>query len=170
MTCPGECKVTQLAFVKFFSIVRLSCQIVCLGGCVCVFKCLLRWHVREDAKSHKLHLFHFSPLCVFKCLLKLPAWENAYSHWMNLFGFPPLCFQMSGQIACLCGCKITLVAFVWLFSSALQCVSKMYPQMACPGGCKDVKSHKLHLFDFSPLCVFKCLLKLPAQEDVQLHW
>ena len=28
--------------------------------------------------------------------------------------------------------------------------------------CEDAKSHWLHLFDFSPLCFFKCLLKLPA--------
>ena len=26
----------------------------------------------------------------------------------------------------------------------------------------DAKSHWLHLFDFSPLCVFKCVLKLLA--------
>ena len=29
----------------------------------------------------------------------------------------------------------------------------------------DAKSLWLHLFDFSPLCVFKCLLKLSARED-----
>ena len=28
---------------------------------------------------------------------------------------------------------------------------------------KHMKSHWLHLFDFSPLCVFKCVLKLPAR-------
>ena len=26
------------------------------------------------------------------------------------------------------------------------------------------------LFDLSPLCVFKCFLKLPASEDVKSHW
>ena len=28
-------------------------------------------------------------------------------------------------------------------------------------GSEQVKSHQLHLFDFSPLCVFKCVLKWP---------
>ena len=32
------------------------------------------------------------------------------------------------------------------------------------------KSHWLHLFGFSPLCVFKCLLKSLASEDAKLHW
>ena len=34
----------------------------------------------------------------------------------------------------------------------------------------DAKSHWLHLFDFSPLCIFKCLLKTPTQEEVNSHW
>ena len=29
---------------------------------------------------------------------------------------------------------------------------------------------RLHLLDFSPMCVFKCLLKSPAQEDAKSHW
>ena len=28
----------------------------------------------------------------------------------------------------------------------------------------------LHLFVFSPLCVFKCVLKLSAREDAKSHW
>ena len=32
---------------------------------------------QEEAKSHWLHLFGFSPLCVFKCLLKPPVREEA---------------------------------------------------------------------------------------------
>ena len=35
---------------------------------------------------------------------------------------------------------------------------------------EQAKLHWLHLFDFSPLCVFKCLLKLPACEDAKSHW
>ena len=30
--------------------------------------------------------------------------------------------------------------------------------------------HWLHLLDFSPLCIFKCLLKLSAQKDANSHW
>ena len=32
-------------------------------------------------------------------------------------------------------------------------------------GSEHAKSQWLHLFDFSPLCVFKCALKLSARED-----
>ena len=49
-------------------------------------------------------------------------------------------FQICPQIACRSGCIITLVAFVWLLS------------------CVHAKSYGLHMFDFSPLCVFKCVL------------
>ena len=31
-------------------------------------------------------------------------------------------------------------------------------------------SHWLHLFDFSPLCMFKCALKWPARDEVYPHW
>ena len=40
---------------------------------LCLFICLLKELGAEQAKSHWLHLFDFSPLCVFKCLLKWPA-------------------------------------------------------------------------------------------------
>ena len=50
-------------------------------GCICltlwVFKCWRKDLGSEQAKSHWLHLFGFSPLCVFKCLLKWPACEDA---------------------------------------------------------------------------------------------
>ena len=32
------------------------------------------------------------------------------------------------------------------------------------------KLHWLHLFDFFPPCIFKCVLKLSSQDDVQSHW
>ena len=35
---------------------------------------------------------------------------------------------------------------------------------------KPVQFHWSHLFDFSPLCVFKCLFKAFAQEDAKSHW
>ena len=43
----------------------------------------------------------------------------------------------------------------------------MPPQIAWVRG---GKIHCLHLFDFSPLCVFRCALKLPAGEEVNSHW
>ena len=39
---------------------KRQCQVKSL---LCVFKCLLKWSTREEAKSHWLHLFVFSPLC-----------------------------------------------------------------------------------------------------------
>ena len=99
---------------------------------------------------------------------------------------------MYPQIACLWGRKVTLVAFVWLFSTVR---FQMYPQLpAWDGGnshwlhllgfsplcvfkclhkelvSEQAKSHWLHLFDFSPLCVFKCVLKASAREDAKSHW
>ena len=44
---------------------------------LCVIKSILKLLAREDAKSHWLHLFDFSPLCVFKWVFKLPVREDA---------------------------------------------------------------------------------------------
>ena len=57
---------------------------------LCVFICVLKLRVCENAKSLGCHLFDFSTLYVFKCLRKWPATEDAY-------------------------CIVTLVAFVWFF-------------------------------------------------------
>ena len=40
---------------------------------------------------------------------------------------------MSPQIACLSRCIVTLVAFIWLFSTVR---FQMYPQNMCMGSCK----------------------------------
>ena len=40
---------------------------------LCLLICLLKELEAEQANSHWLHLFDFSPLCVFKCVLKSPA-------------------------------------------------------------------------------------------------
>ena len=44
----------------------------------CPFLCLFRPPASNDAQSHLLHLFDFSPLCVFKCVHKFPASKDAY--------------------------------------------------------------------------------------------
>ena len=52
------------------------------------------------------------------CILKSPAWEDAKSHLLHLFVFSPLCvFLMFPQISCLRRGIVTLIAFVWLFST-----------------------------------------------------
>ena len=59
---------------------------------------------------------------------------------------------MCPQMSCLRRGKLTLVAFVWLFPTV------------------HFQMRLVTLFYFSPLCVFKCALKLLAQEDVYSHW
>ena len=118
--------------------------------------------------------------------------------------FSSVCFQMATESAWIRAGKVTLAAFVWLFSAVCY---QMCPQIACmrrgkvglvrqvpqpnclsrlhlldfsplcvfkcllkSPACVDAKSHWLHLFDFSPMCVFKCLLKSPAREDAKSHW
>ena len=63
---------------------------------------------------------------------------------------------MSPQIASLRLCKVTSIAFVWLFSTVrLKCLlNELWSAQA--------KSHGLHSFDFSPVWVFKCVFKWPA--------
>ena len=65
-------------------------------------------------------------------------------------------FQVVPKVACFKGCMITLAASID-FSPLwdLKCILKSAGQV-------DAKLHWLHLFDLSPLCVFKCILKLPA--------
>ena len=61
---------------------------MCCGG---IFKWFLKLSAFIGVKSHRLHLFGFSPLWAFKCGLKLPAWINTKSHWLHLFDLSPLC-------------------------------------------------------------------------------
>ena len=78
--------------------------------------------------------------------------------------FPTMCFQMSPQMAYLRGCIFTLVAFVYFFSAVCY---QMYPQSTCLRRCIITLAT---FSDFSPLCVFKCLLILSAQADAKPHW
>ena len=66
-------------------------------------------------------------------ILRLPAWENVKSHSLHLFDVSTVRFQMGVEIARLCGRKVTLVAFVWLFSRV---GFQMYPQTVFLCRCK----------------------------------
>ena len=59
----------------------------------------------------------FPPTCSFKCPHKIPAWDFCSTFALRTFVwlFSTVCFQMCPQIACHWGCKVALVAFVWLF-------------------------------------------------------
>ena len=65
---------------------------ICLTFLHCASQCLLNELWSAQAKSHGLHSFDFSPVWVFKCVFKWPA--------CSLRGY-----------------KVTLVAFVWFFST-----------------------------------------------------
>ena len=74
----------------------------------------------DICEFHKLNLLYFSPMClklIFKCFLRLFAHEDALSHDAFVRLFPTMRFQMRPKIACLRGCKVTLVSFVCLFST-----------------------------------------------------
>ena len=60
---------------------------------------------------------------------------------------------------------VTLVTFVWLFS--IECF-QMSPQIACMRKCTVTLVAFVCLC--SPLCVFKCILRTPAQKDANSQW
>ena len=88
----------------------------------------LRLSAREETKSHRLHLFDFSPLCISKCLLKLAAIEDEKSHWLHFFTFLHCAFlnvssnclpeRMKSHIGCICltflHCVFSNVSSNWL--------------------------------------------------------
>ena len=122
--------------------------------------------------------------CIVRSILTLVAF---------LWLFSTVCFQMCPQFTYPRGCIVTLVAFVWLFSTVL---FQMSPQMASMRRgivtlialgwfCNIVfLIHKVfyiyicyawyiicsfHFFGFSPLCAFKCLLKLILSKAGKSH-
>ena len=68
----------------------------------------------EGSPKSVLVFLHHAVLSVsIKCLPEMVVVHLLSGH---LFDFSPLCvFQMCPQIACHWGCKVALVAFVWLF-------------------------------------------------------
>ena len=57
------------------------------GFCpLCVVKCVVKLIAWKDARSHLLRLFDFSPV-FFKCLLKCHYREVAKSHKLHFFRF-----------------------------------------------------------------------------------
>ena len=99
-----------------------------------------------------LHFYAF-----FNWVLKLCAWTDAKSHFLHFCAFLQSEFECP-QFACLCRCKVALMAFVRFFSRVSLNVLKL-------PACTDAKSHWLHLYAFSPKGVFRCFLKSPAWID-----
>ena len=78
--CPGRCKATLVALVRFLCSVNfeISPQIAWKAHLMYylpewVVTCVLKVSFRLDAQSHWLHLKGFSPEWIFRCLLKSPA-------------------------------------------------------------------------------------------------
>ena len=99
-------------------------------------KCLLNELWSAQAKSHGLHSFDFSPVWVFKCVFQWPACSlRGYKVTLVAFVwfFSTVRCQMCPQNVSTRRGKVTLVAFVGLFSTVR---FQMCPQIICPQGCK----------------------------------
>ena len=97
-------------------------------------------------------------------------------YWTILLSILNMLFHVFGQVVGLWGCKVTLIAFVWFFSTVyfqmsfqtfltfLHCVFSNVPSNCSP---KMMYSHTDNtcMFDFTLLCLFICVLKLLASED-----
>ena len=105
---------------------------MCCGG---IFKWFLKLSAFIGVKSHRLHLFCFSPLWAFKCGLKLAAWINLKSHWLHLSDLAPP----------LCALKCLLKSPAWIHIGCVWFFSTMYFQM-CPQLLTALTDHKKSIF------------------------
>ena len=76
--------------------------------------------------------------------------------------FSIVCLKIYRQIVCMEGCILTPLEFVWRFSA-------MYFQMCFQTALFSWGMY-LHLVDFSPLCLIKCVLQLAFYGDAKWHW
>ena len=100
-------------------------------------------------------LWLFSNVC---WLLKLPACEDA--KWLWLHFFPPV-----HVFKCVIKCLLKLSACEDAKTHCLNCLTFLHCEIS-----EHLQPYWLHLFDFSQLCVFKSLPKLPVSEDAKSHW
>ena len=117
--------------------------------------CLLFGHILVSSNCHLQKRQSKTYLCVLSNLFSKCQSHRKQSHICCIFTFLHCAFssvslnclpeKSHSHIGCIC---------LTLLHCALTNVSSS-PQLAR----KDAKSHWLHFFDFSPLCVFKCVLK-----------
>ena len=144
---------------------------------MCFLKCFLKLIAWVDAWSHWLHWIMRSCIgCIFAFIRLFSTMHvqmcpqiaflrrGIVSFVAFVWLLPTMYFQMSPQIVFLNGCIVTLVAFVWLFSTVH---FQMSPKVAFPNGCIVAL---VAFFYFSPLCIFKCLLKSPFWTEAWSHW
>ena len=124
-------KSTFFAFVWHFSTVcfQMSPQMICLRRCIVTLVAFV-WLL--------------SCACFQICLWSARIGAGIFTLGAFVWLFSTVCFLMCSQIDSPRGCKVTLVA-LWVF---LKLVTWEYAW-----------SHWLHLFDLSPLCVLKWVLK-----------
>ena len=114
ITWPHQCILPIQTLIMHFYDVWWPWPLVCHGAiCCCGLNTILRFksqlssavqkHIftlwvlewffktstREEAKSHWLHLYDFSPEWVFKCTLKLLAQTKTELHWLYLKDLSP---------------------------------------------------------------------------------
>ena len=77
--------------------------------------------------------------------------------------------QLHSRIGCICSIFLCCV-FSNVSSNRLHKRMHNHTGYICLTSLTSHKSHWLHLFDFSPLRVFKCILKVLAREDAKSHW
>ena len=107
----------------------------------------------------------FFLLCAFMCVLKFLVWYDAYFHWLHLFVFsPPHGAFLNAPSKYLDHRMQSHTVGIYAFFSNV-CL-QMYRQIVCMQGCILT----LHLFDFSPPCVFKCAFKLAFIVETYSHW
>ena len=134
---------TLVTFVQLFSTVYFQMSPQSIRGCIIT-----------------LIAFFFTFLeSVFLNVSSNGLYKKMQSH-INAFVWlcSTVCFQMFPRIVCTKRSITTLVALIWLFSTGYY---QMVPQSACIRG-EDVKSHWLHLFDYSLMCVLTWCLKSMA--------
>ena len=136
----NTCIVALVAFARLFSGVRnFRCgQTACLNKCIVALVSLV-WFV-------SVVRFQMCPQisCLSRCKVALVALQWYFSR---------VGFQKCSEIACTNRFIVTLVAFKHFFSEGV---------FKCPlktPASTDAKLHWLHLFDFSPRWVFKCLFR-----------
>ena len=142
-----------------------------------------------DANSHWFQFLDFYTLCVYNVNSNcLPARMHNYICCIYLT-FLQCVLQMYPQITYQRGGTTAVFAFIWFFSTVY---FQMCPRLKA-SACMEAKSSWLHTFTFlhsafsnvspnvlpekmqshigcillgfSPLCVFKCALKLSAREE-----
>ena len=108
----------------------------------------LHFWYRKASLNERMHS-HIGCICLtfLHC-----AFSNVYSNRLNEF-FSTVHFEMSLWRTWIRAGKFALIAFIWFFSTVFfKCLLKVI-------WWEQANLHCLHLFNFSPLWIIKCLLK-----------